>query len=316
LNKDRADVAGARGRDDEAYATASDFLNLAYDQVLGRYLGEYFQVAESAAQALGEQAKGGRITDAQAFAGQARLQAAQSALQNNRDDLLTVSDLLRQRAGLPQGVAFDTRDLEKKLSDLLLAAMPGQSGFEKNYDLQNSVLEARIQSEEVRAAKGRLLPDLKLVAEYGFTFSDELFTFRPSYSLAARVTYPLFTSRELERNVRTQSLRLEAANLKQEKTAAALREGQIRTLAESRKLHREYDSARSQLTQGEEVYRVARLKYDQGAGSPSDLLEAAQLLAGLRQHCLEIARSSWLMRWDALRLQGVLLDELERGTQP
>ena len=97
---------------------------------------------------------------------------------------------------------------------------------------------------------------------------------------------------------------------------AALREEQIRLLAESRKLHRESEAARGQLSQAEEVYRVARLKYDQGAALPSNLLEAAELLVSLRQRCLELARSSWLMRWNAIRFQGGLLAELEGGTQP
>jgi outer membrane protein TolC len=316
LNESKAAVAQARSLEDEAYAAASDFLNLAYDRVLSNYLDEYSRIAQLAAQSLTDQAKAGRITDAQALAGQAKFQAARAAIDNDRDDLLTVSDLLRRRAGLDQDAAFDTRELETSLAQFNLAAIPQDPRFDKNAELQNSALDARIQQQGVRAARARLFPELKFVAEYGFTFSGEVFSFRPSYSLAMHATYPLFTGRELERNVRTQTLRLEAANLQQQKTGAALREEQIRLLAEGRKLVRESEAARGQLSQAEEVYRVARLKYDQGAALPSNLLEAAELLVSLRQRCLELARSSWLMRWSAIRFQGGLLAELEGGTQP
>jgi len=304
-----------RELEDDAYAAASDFLSLAYDRVLSGYLDEYSGIAQLANQALRDLAKAGRITDAQALAGQTKLQTARAALENDRDDLLTVSDLLRQRAGLDQATAFDTRELETGLSRFSLATLPENPGLDKNAEFQNSALDARIQEEGVHAAKARLMPELKLVAEYGFTFSGEVFSFRPSYSVAVRATYPLFTGRELERNVRTQALRLEAANLQQQGTLAALREEHVHLLAENRKLRREYEAARSGLSQAEEVYRVSRLKYDQGAGSPSELLESAELRASLRQRCLDLARSSLLMRWRALRLKGGLLAELELGTQ-
>ena len=61
---------------------------------------------------------------------------------------------------------------------------------------------------------------------------------------------------------------------------------------------------------------MARLKYDQGAGSATELLEATEVLFNARQRCLDLTRSSLLLRWTALRYQGVLVAELEQEAQP
>jgi outer membrane protein TolC len=134
--------------------------------------------------------------------------------------------------------------------------------------------------------------------------------------VGVRASYPLFTSREVERNIRAEQQRLSAAALREDKTRAVLREEYTRLQAENRKIGRQLDAARAQLAQAEELYRITRLKYDQGAGAPSDLLEAAELLLNSRQRCLDLTRSSLLTRWAAFRLQGKLLAELQGGTQP
>jgi outer membrane protein TolC len=316
LGESKAGVARDRAREDEAYATASDFLNLAERRISSRYLEEYARVAELAAQALSAQAKAGRITEARALAGQARFQSAQAALENNRDDLRLTSDLLRQRAGFPAQTAFDTPPLEAQLSDFRLALIPGDGDLEKNSDLLNAELDARMQEQQVRSSKAARLPELRFVAEYGFSFSSLLFTFRPGYNVGVRANFPLFTSHETERNIQSNLRKLDAASLKEEKVKSTLREEYARLLADNRKLGRQLEAARSQLAQAEELYRVSRLKYDQGAGSPADLLEAAELLLNTRERCLELARSSLELRWTALRLQGGLLAELERAAQP
>lgn len=316
LTEDRAEVEKSRTLEDEAYGTASDFLSLARGQILTRYLEDYTRVADVAAAALAEQARAGRITEALALSGRAKFQAALAALENNRDELRLLSDLLRERAGLPAQAAFDTRALETKLSAFGSSEIPESPALAKNPASQTAALEARIQEQQVRAAKSRRLPEVRFVAEYGFTFSSLLFTFRPGYNVGVRASYPVFTSREVERSVQTEARRLDAARLREEKTGSRLREEYVRLQFENRKLGRQLDAARSQLVQAEEIYRVARLKYDQGAGSPSDLLEAAEVLLNSRQHCLEQTGGSVLLRWAALRFQGGLLAELESGTLP
>ena len=316
LNQDKAEVARDRSKDDEAYEAASDFLNLAQGQVLGRYLDEYAQVADLAATALADQAREGRITEARALAGQAKLQAARAALENNRDDLRLLSESLRRRAGLPPDAAFETRALEARLAESSAAPVPEDGALEKNPDLRNALLDAQLQEQQVRSARAQRVPEFHFVADYGFFFSSTVFTYRPGYSVGVHATFPLFTSGEVARNIKTQQERLEASRLKQEKVRAELDEDCARLLVEHRKLARQLQAARSQLTQAEEVYRVARLKFDQGAGSPSDLLEAADLLLNSRQRCLDLTRSSLLLRWTAFRLQGTLLAQLERGVLP
>lgn len=316
LGEDKAEVARGRASDDEAYSTAKDFLELAEGRVTARDLEGHVRVVELVSRALDEQAQAGRITEARALAGRSQLRSVQAALENSRDDLRTTSDLLRERGGLPADAAFDTRPLETFLESFTLAALPDEVAVEGNPQVQTALLDTRIQEEQVRAAKSRKLPGVRFVAEYGFVFSSLLFTFRPGYSVAVRADYPLFTGREVERNIQTEVRRLNASTWRERKTHEEVRENFIRLQAENRKLGRRLDAARAELTQSEELCRITRLKFDQGAGSPSDLLEAAQLVLNSRQRCLELTRSSLLLRWAAFRLEGKLLAELERPAQP
>ena len=317
LAADKAAVDEGATRDAEAYAAASNFLNLAYDQAFGRYLEEYEGVAELTAAAVRDQAAAGRATDSEALAAEAKLQAAKTVLEDNRDDLRVSSDLLRQQAGLLGETAFDTRPLESRLVTTQSPPSPllNQEGgrpfsSEKNADLQIAGLDTRLQEEAVQTAKGRRLPSVNLVGEYGFAFSNLLFTFRPGYNVGVQATFPLFTSHELEQGVKTELYRADAARLRQEKIAASLRQEDLKTSAQERKLARDSQAAQSQLTQAEENYRVARLKYDQGAGSASNLTEGAEQLLNSRRQYLDLARSSLLLHWTRLRMQGELLGEL------
>ena len=316
LGEDKAEIEQARSREDEAFATAAEFLSLAHGQVLARYLEDYARVAELSATALARQAEAGRITAARALTGQAKVQDVRAGLENNRDDLRFSSDLLRQRAGLPAEAAFDTRPLEARLEAFEFASLPGDPDLGNNALVRSASLNERIQEQQLRVAKAQRFPELKFVAEYGFAFSALLFSFRPGYTVGVRATYPLFTSREVERNIHTELRRLDVAGLRQEKARAAVRQDYSRLEIENRKMGRQLEAARSQLAQAQEIYRVARLKYDQGAGLPSELLEAAELLLNSRQRCLELARSSLLVRWEALRFQSKLLAEVQRGATP
>jgi outer membrane protein len=323
LTADKAAVDEGATREAEAYAAASNFLNLAYDQAFSRYLEEYEGVAELTAAAIRDQAAAGRATDSEALAAEAKLQAAKTALEDNRDDLRLESSLLRQQASLPTETAFDTRPLESRLVEaqappnplpIQEEGGPGTSAAfspDKNADLQIASLDTRLQEEAVQTARARRLPSVNLVAEYGFAFSNLLFTFRPGYDVGVQANFPLFTSHELEQSVKTELYRADAARLRQEKVAASLREEDLETSAQGRKLARNSQAARSQLAQAEENYRVARLKYDQGAGSASNLMEGAELLLSSRRQCLDLARSSLLLHWTRLRMQGELLGELK-----
>ncbi len=316
LSENKAEVEQGRSREDETFSTASEFLNLALGQVLARYLEDYQQAAELAATALTKQAEAGRITSARALAGQAKLQDALTSLENNRDDLRYSSGLLRERADLPAEAAFDTRPLEARLEAFECTPLPGAPELEKNPLTQSAFLDERMQEQNLRVAKAQRFPELKFEAEYGFAFSALLFSFRPGYTLGVRATYPLFTSGEVERSIRTELRQRDAASLRAEKVRLTVREEYGRYENENRKLARQLEAARSQLTQAQEVYRVARLRYDQGAGAPSELLEAAELLFASRQRALELARSGLLIRWEALRLQSKLLAEVQRGALP
>ena len=316
LMAEKAAVDRGATRDAEAYAIASNFLKLAYDQALSRYLEEYQGVAELSAAAIRDQATAGRATDSQVLAAGAKVQAGTTALEDSRDDLLLASNLLRLQAGLPADTAFDTRQIEGQLAQAVAPEPAADFSPGKNSDLQIATLDTRLQQEAVNAARARRLPNVNFVAEYGFAFSNLLFVFRPGYDVAVQATFPLFTSHEVEQAIKTELYRTDAARLREEKIAARLRQEDLEASTEERKLTRDSRAAQSQLAEARENYRVARLKYDQGAGSASSLVEAAELLLSSRRQCLDLARSSLLLHWARLQTQGELIGELEGGERP
>jgi outer membrane protein TolC len=306
--QDETSVGEQKAAEEKAYLAATDYLNLARAQILEKDLGDYAEIATRFAQALADQAKAGRITEAQALGSQTKALDAKTSLDNNRDDMCLWSDLLRQLAALPASAAFDTQKLEAYLSGFEPAVIPEQADLASNLDVQDAGLEAEIEKQHLHEALSRKLPQIKIVAQYGYQFSNLLFTFRPGYNAGIEVTYPLFTSGATERAIAAEQARLRAATLKQRETREVL-SGQYAEV-------RELEAAKAELDQAREVYRVASLKYDQGAGSDSDLLEAAGLLLTSRERCLDLTRSSLLLYWRVLETQGRLEASLEKGALP
>jgi outer membrane protein TolC len=316
LAKDKTDLGEQKTIQDEAYTTASYYLNLARAQILQKDLGDYSDIAALAAKALSDQAKAGRITAAKALAGQAKAEEARTSVENDRDDMRLWSNLLRRLAALPPSAAFDTRPLEQYLAAFQPTPVPEEAEIGSSPDMKDATLDARIQEQHLREAESGRLPQIKFVAQYGFQFSNLLFTFRPGYNAGIEVDYPLFTSGETKRHIAAEEGRMRSASLKVRKTREVLSEEYERASEQNGKLARELQAARAELAQSEEVYRVARLKYDQGAGSALDLLEAAGLLLTSREHCLDLTSSSLLLDWSVLQTQGHLEASLEKGMLP
>ncbi len=316
LTADKSEVGRARARQTVAYQAALDYARLAQGQILQRDLEEYAQVAQLAAKALAEQAKVGKITPADALAGESKYQAAEAALGNDRDDLRLWSDLLRRLGSFAQDAAFDTRPLEAYLAQYPLSPMPEAMETSKAHAVRDAALDARIAAERLRAARAARLPQVSFVAEYGFQFSNLLFTFRPGYNVGVQVSYPLFTSGSRSRRISAGEAELTAARLEASKAREEQAAQYDQMAEENRKIGRALEAAQSDLAQAVEVYRVTRLKYDQGIESAADLLKAAGFLLKSRQQCLALAQSSLLLRWSALRSQDQLISTLERGSLP
>ena len=313
LNAEKAAVAEERARQQEAYLAAARFLNLAYDQVMERYLEQFVQVTRLTSTALSAQADSGRITQSEALAAAAKMHSASAALADARDDLRLISSLLRQQANFKPDSAFDTRSLESRLLDSAFPESVSVIPADSNPELKIATLDYRLQQEAVNTARSRRLPDVRFVAEYGFAFSNLLFTFRPGFNAGLQATIPLFTGHELEQAVKTEMYRSEAARLRRVKMAESVQEEYLMLAAQSRRQVRDYQAARAELDRSEENYRIARLKYYQGAGSDLNLLEAAELLLNSRRQCLDLTRANQLLRWRSLMMQGKLVDELERA---
>lgn len=316
LTEDKTVLGKQRTVEAESSRTASYFLDLARGQTLEKDLGNYLSAAQLAAKAVADQAQAGRATEAQALAMQAKARAAEAAVENNRADMRLWSKLLRELASLPASATFDTRPIEKYLEAFQVTPIPTEPDLDQNIALKEAGLDTRIQEQALRKAESRRLPQIQLVAQYGFQFSNLLFTFRPGYNAGIEVTYPLFTSGETKSKIVREQRSLQAATLRKRKAQQTLSGEYAKVQEENGKIARNLDAARAQLAQAVEVYRVARLKYDQGAGSPSDLLDAAGLLLTSRERCLDLARSSLLLYWSVLQSRGGLEADLEKGALP
>jgi outer membrane protein TolC len=316
LTADKSRVGSKQAREDVAYQAALDYLRLARGQILQRDLEQYAQIAQLAAKALAAQAKVGKIAPTDALVGASKYEAVEAALSNDRDDLRLWSQLLRQLGGFPPDTAFDTRPLEAYLADFPLSPLPEQMEVSKTRAVRDAALDARMAAEQLRSARAARLPQVSFLAEYGFQFSNLLFTFRPGYNVGVEVTYPLFTGRRRSRQIALSQERLIAARLQARKTQEEQAATDEQMAEENRNVGRDLEAAKTSLAQASEVYRLARLKYDQGIESPVDLLKAAELWLKSRQQCLALAQSSLRLRWAVLRSQGQLVTTLEQGVLP
>jgi outer membrane protein len=135
----------------------------------------------------------------------------------------------------------------------------------------------QIAAERVKMAKGKRFPDVNAAAEYTKR-AGEATDFKENWSVGARMTIPLFDGGLIRSEIGRERVELE--RVKEEERALKLsimREVRDALLNVANATDR-MDAAKAAITNAQEVLRVERLKYDTGAGTNTNVIDAQTAL--------------------------------------
>ena len=184
----------------------------------------------------------------------------------------------RNPGGIPRG-----RPLTEVLGDLAVPAFLPSSLLERRPDVRQAEAQLHAATARVGAAKGDLLPTLMVTGNYG-TYSpntDNLFKKNSEiFQILGGVSMPLFTGGKVGKQVAVARARAEQSRFTYEQTVlTALREVED-ALAGVRASRNQVAAQQTQVDALRRALRLAEMRYQSGASSYLDLLDAQRSLFG------------------------------------
>jgi multidrug efflux system outer membrane protein len=184
----------------------------------------------------------------------------------------------RNPGGIPRG-----RPLTEVLGDLTVPAFLPSSLLERRPDVRQAEAQLHAATARVGAAKGDLLPKFIVTGDYG-TYSrntDDLFKKSSEiYQILGGVSMPLFTGGKVGKRVAVARARAEQSRYSYEQTVlVALREVED-AVAGVRASRNQVAAQQTQVDALRRALRLAEMRYQSGASSYLDLLDAQRSLFG------------------------------------
>ena len=184
----------------------------------------------------------------------------------------------RNPGGIPRG-----RPLTEVLGDLTVPAYLPSALLQRRPDVRQAEAQLHAATARIGVAKGDLLPKLMVTGDYG-TYSsnaDDLFKKNSEiYQLLGGVSMPLFTGGKVGKQVDVARARAEQSRYSYEQTVlTALREVED-ALAGVRASRNQVAAQQTQVDALRRALRLAEMRYQSGASSYLDLLDAQRSLFG------------------------------------
>jgi multidrug efflux system outer membrane protein len=184
----------------------------------------------------------------------------------------------RNPGGIPRG-----RPLTEVLGNLTVPAYLPSALLERRPDVRQAEAQFHAATARIGVAKGDLLPKLMVTGDYG-TYSskaDNLFKKNSEiYQLLGGISMPLFTGGKVGKQVDVARARAEQSRYSYEQTVlTALREMED-ALAGVRASRNQVAAQQTQVDALRRALRLAEMRYQSGASSYLDLLDAQRSLFG------------------------------------
>jgi outer membrane protein, multidrug efflux system len=207
----------------------------------------------------------------------------------------------RNPGGIPRG-----RPLTEVLGDLTVPAYLPSTLLDRRPDVRQAEAQLHAATARIGAAKADLFPTFMVTGEYG-TFSQNTENlFKKSseiYSIFGGVSMPLFTGGKVGKQVAVARARAEQSRYSYEQTVlTALREVED-ALAGVRASRNQVAAQQTQVDALRRALRLAEMRYQSGASSYLDLLDAQRSLFGAE---LSLAQVQGQQATDAVTLYRAL----------
>jgi multidrug efflux system outer membrane protein len=184
----------------------------------------------------------------------------------------------RNPGAIPRG-----RPLTEVLDGLAVPASLPASLLERRPDVQEAEARLHAATARIGVAKGDLFPKLIVIGDYG-TFSqntENLFKRNSEiYQILGGVSMPLFTGGKVGKQVDVARARAEQARYGYEQTVLTALQEVENALAGVRAARNQVAAQQTQVDALRRALRLAELRYQSGASSYLDLLDAQRSLFG------------------------------------
>jgi multidrug efflux system outer membrane protein len=184
----------------------------------------------------------------------------------------------RNPGGIPRG-----RSLTEVLGNLTVPAYLPSALLERRPDVREAEAQLHAATARIGVAKGDLLPKLIVIGDYGTYSRNTEDLFKKSseiYQILGGVSMPLFTGGKVGKQVDVARARAEQSRYIYEQTVlTALREVED-ALAGVRASRNQVAAQQTQVDALRRALRLAEMRYQSGASSYLDLLDAQRSLFG------------------------------------
>ena len=184
----------------------------------------------------------------------------------------------RNPGGIPRG-----RPLTEVLGGLAVPEFSPASLLERRPDVRQAEAQLHAATARVGAAKGDLLPRLLVTGDYG-TYSkntDDLFKKNSEiYQILGGISMPLFTGGKVGKQVDVARARAEQARYSYEQTVLIALQEVEDAVAGVRASRNQVAAQQTQVDALRRALRLAEMRYQSGASSYLDLLDAQRSLFG------------------------------------
>jgi multidrug efflux system outer membrane protein len=184
----------------------------------------------------------------------------------------------RNPGGIPRG-----RPLTEVLSQLSVPSTVPSALLQRRPDVRQAEAELHAATARIGAAKANLFPIPVIIADYGTYSSNADDLFKKSseiYQILAGVSMPLFTGGKVGKQVGVARARAEQSRYRYEQTVLTALQEVENAIAGVRASRNQVAAQQTQVDALRRALRLAEMRYQSGASSYLDLLDAQRSLFG------------------------------------
>jgi len=149
--------------------------------------------------------------------------------------------------------------------------------FTERPEYRSIIKKQKVNEERIKYAEGKRLPDVFLTGEYADKSGQDV-AFKENWALALRLTIPIFDGGSIKTEVEREKIEME--KVKEEERALKLE-----IIREIKDAYRNIDNdgermyvSNKAIETAKENLRIERLKYETGAGTSTDVIDAQTVL--------------------------------------
>ncbi len=156
------------------------------------------------------------------------------------------------------------------------------------------------QRERISSTRAEYLPRLYLSGGYEYD-ENRYMVYQDNWSLVAGVTMNLFSGGGSAARIDMEAAKLQALLIEQQKTLDGVRLNVKQAYLDLQSSRQMVDVAKTAVAQAQENLRLLQLRYQQGVGTPTEVLDAVALLTTAESN-------SWKAKYGVQRAEATLLD--------